>query len=83
MARRNPILVPAAAMALALALAGCDGGGNETVGGVSPAEASQLNDAAEMLDASADGLAAPEGEAIDTESNSGEPADSAAISNGG
>ena len=60
--------------AACLSATGCGQGGNETVGGVSPAEASQLNDAAEMLDASADGMAAPEGEPADTESNSGDAA---------
>ncbi|MDB5688911.1 MAG: hypothetical protein JWL91_787 [Sphingomonas bacterium] len=62
-------------IAAGLSVAGCGEGDNQTVGGVSPEEAAQLNDAAEMLDASADGLAAPEGEAIDSESNSGDAAD--------
>ena len=62
------------AVAGGLFVAGCGEGGNDTVGGVSPAEATQLNDAAEMLDASADGLAAPAGEVIETESNSGDTA---------
>jgi hypothetical protein len=66
-------------VAAGLSVAGCGDGGNQTVGGVSPEEAAQLNDAAEMLDASADGLAAPEGEAIDTESDSG----NAVLGNGG
>jgi hypothetical protein len=61
--------------AAGLLVAGCGEGGNDMVGGVSPAEATQLNDAAEMLDASADGLAAPEGEPVDTESESGNAAD--------
>ena len=47
------------------------GGGNETVGGVSREEAAQLDNAAEMLDASPDSLAAPEDMPLDTESNSG------------
>jgi hypothetical protein len=62
------------ALASGLFVAGCGGGGNDMVGGVSPAEATQLNDAAEMLDASADGLAAPAGEPIDAESESGNTA---------
>jgi hypothetical protein len=60
------------AVTAGLTVAGCGEGGNQTVGGVSPAEAAQLNDAAEMLDASADGLAAPEDAAIDSGSNSGD-----------
>lgn len=67
MRRSGPVILLVAAL---LSIAGCGDGGNQTVGGVSPEEAAQLNDAAEMLDASADGLAAPEGEAIDTESDS-------------
>ena len=48
-----------AALAAALLLAGC--GRDKPVGGVSPDEAAALNNAAEMLDASPDGLAAPVG----------------------
>jgi hypothetical protein len=70
--RRNPVMMIAAAAAL---LAGCSDGGNGNVGGVTPDEAAQLNDAAEMLDASADGLAAPEGDVADVESSSGNSAD--------
>ncbi len=51
--------VAIATLALAL-LAGCGHSGNEPgVGGVTADEAAQLNNAAEMLDASADGLSAP------------------------
>ena len=60
-------------MVLAGLLAGC-GGTDESVGGVSADEAAQLNNAAEMLDTSADDLAAPEGAAIETESNTGDAA---------
>ena len=63
----------AALAALAL-LAGCGGGVSESVGGVSADEAAQLNNAAEMLDASPDGLAAPEGEPLEAESNTGDAA---------
>jgi len=55
-------------------LVGCGGGENQTVGGVSADEAAQLNNAAEMLDASPDGLAAPEGEPLEVESNTGDAA---------
>jgi hypothetical protein len=56
-------------------LAGC-GGGDESqgVGGVTADEAAQLNNAAEMLDASPDGLAAPEGVPLEAESNTGDAA---------
>ena len=47
------------ALAAALFLAGC--GRDKPVGGVSADEAAALNNAAEMLDASPDGLAAPAG----------------------
>ncbi len=60
-------------------LAGCGGGDNEAVGGVSAEEAAQLTNAAEMLDASPDGMTAPEDLPLDTESNaSAAPADNAA-----
>ena len=47
------------AAAAALLVAGCDR--DKPVGGVSADEAAQLNNAAEMLDASPDGLTAPPG----------------------
>jgi len=59
--------------ALAL-LAGCGGGESQGVGGVTADEAAQLNNAAEMLDASADGLAAPESAPLEAESNTGDAA---------
>lgn len=55
-------------LALAL-LAGCGQGSDQGVGGVTADEAAQLNNAAEMLDASPDGLAAPDNAPLDTESN--------------
>ena len=60
-----------AALAAALSLVGC--GRDKPVGGVSADEAAALNNAAEMLDASPDGLAAPTGmePANDAESESG------------
>lgn len=68
--KRSFAAFPALA-ALAL-LAGCGGGDNEAgVDGVSSEEAAQLNNAAEMLDASPDSLAAPEDMPLETESNSG------------
>jgi hypothetical protein len=63
--------------ALAL-LSACGGGDEAGVGGVTADEAAQLNNAAEMLDASPDGLTAPEDMPLDTESNSGAPTDNAA-----
>ena len=66
--RRNPTMIFVGAALLA---AGCGDGGNRNVAGITPDEAAQLNDAAEMLDASPDGLAAPEGDALDTESSGG------------
>lgn len=51
--KRKPRLLIIVAAA---ALAGC--GGGEEAGGVSREEAQQLNEAAEMLDASPDGLVA-------------------------
>lgn len=67
---RGTTLYPAFA-ALAL-LAGCGGRDDKaSVGGVTAEEAAQLNNAAEMLDASPDSLAAPENVPLDMESNSG------------
>ena len=63
-----------AAVLTAGLLAGC-GGESRSVGGVTADEAAQLNNAAEMLDASADGLAAPEGVPLEAESNTGDAAD--------
>ena len=71
-----------AVLIAALLLAGC--GRDKPVGGVSPDEAVALNNAAEMLDASPDGLAAPvgmqpangaesEGDASDNTQNSSAP----------
>jgi hypothetical protein len=66
---RSTAIVTLSTLAL---LAGCgSGGGNETLGGVSKEEAAQLDNAAEMLDASPDSLTAPENMPLDTESNSG------------
>lgn len=59
-------------LAAMMLLAGCGGGDNEAqVGGVTAEEAAQLDNAAEMLDASPDGLTAPEDMPLDTESNEG------------
>jgi hypothetical protein len=55
-------------------LTACGSGESETVGGVTADEAAQLNNAAEMLDASPDGLAAPENGLLEAESNSGDAA---------
>lgn len=65
--RLRPITVSTAAALLMLA--GCGGAGQEGAGGVSPEEAQALDNAAEMLDASADGMAAPADMPIETESN--------------
>ena len=62
-----------AVMAILGLLAGCGSKGDESVGGVSPEEAAQLNNAAEMLDASPDSLTVPEDMPIETESNSETP----------
>lgn len=71
MRRAFPAITALAALTL---LAGCDGGDKEAgVGNVSAEEAAQLNDAAEMLDASPDSMAAPENMRLETESNSAEP----------
>lgn len=53
-----------------LLLAGCGGGNESTVGEPSAEEAAQLNNAAEMLDASPDSLTAPDDMPLDGESNS-------------
>ena len=45
-----PRLIPAATLALALALSGCGDEGAKAPGGVSPGEAKALDDAAAMLD---------------------------------
>jgi len=59
-------------LAALMLVAGCGGGNDEAaVGGVTQEEAAQLNNAAEMLDASPDGLTAPEDMPLDMESNSG------------
>jgi len=58
------------ALAALMLLIGCGDNGAE-VGGVTAEEAAQLNNAAEMLDASADGLTAPEDMPLETESNQG------------
>ncbi len=72
--RRSFAAIPALG-ALAL-LAACGGGDNEAgVGGVSSEESAQLNNAAEMLDASPDSMAAPENVPLETESNSAAPID--------
>ncbi|MDB5661776.1 MAG: hypothetical protein JWM38_2420 [Sphingomonas bacterium] len=67
----NRSLATMALLATAL-LAGCDGGDAEGVGGVTADEAAQLNDAAEMLDASPDGLTAPEDPALEDQGNAGD-----------
>lgn len=70
--RRSFAAIPVLA-ALAL-LAGCGGGDNEAgVANASSEEAAQLNNAAEMLDASPDSMTAPENIPLETESNSAEP----------
>jgi hypothetical protein len=75
---RRPFAAIPALVVLTL-LAGCgSGGGNEAgVANVTSEEAAQLNNAAEMLDASPDSLAAPENVLLETESNS-----AASIDNG-
>lgn len=60
------------AMLGACLLAACGSGEDKGVGGVTADEAAQLNDAAEMLDASPDGLAAPEGAPVEGESDANE-----------
>jgi hypothetical protein len=45
-----------AVMAAVLALGACGGGGEQGAGGVTAEESQQLNEAAEMLDASPDSL---------------------------
>jgi hypothetical protein len=66
---RSTAIVTLPALVLVAACGG--GGGNETVGAASREEAAQLDNAAEMLDASPDSLAAPENVPLETESNSG------------
>lgn len=74
---RGMTLYPAFA-ALVL-LAGCGGNDDKaSVGGVTAEEAAQLNNAAEMLDASPDSLAAPENVPLEMESNSGAPVENQA-----
>lgn len=64
------------ALAALTLIAGCGGGDNEAgVAGVNSEEAAQLDNAAEMLDASPDSLAAPENMPLETESNSAAPTD--------
>ena len=66
--RRSFATLPA--LAALVLLAGCGGGDNEAdVVGVNSEEAAQVNNAAEMLDASPDSLAAPENMPLETESN--------------
>jgi len=55
-------------------LTACGSSESQSVGGVTADEAAQLNNAAEMLDASPDGLAAPDGVPLEAESNSGDAA---------
>ena len=70
--RRSFASIPA--LAALILLTGCGGGDNEAgVGNVSAEEAAQLNDAAEMLDASPDSMTAPENMQLETESNSAAP----------
>ena len=64
-----------AVTAAVLALGAC-GGSNEGSGGVTQEESKQLNEAAEMLDASPDSLVAPDETGLDNgEAGSGEDAD--------
>jgi hypothetical protein len=65
------------ALAALAMLAACGGGDEAGVGGVTAEEAAQLNNAAEMLDASPDGLTAPEDMPLEMESNQGAPAGNA------
>jgi hypothetical protein len=74
--RRSFSAIPALA-ALTL-LAGCGDGNEAGVANVSSEEAAQLDNAAEMLDASPDSLAAPENIPLETESNSAPPIDNGA-----
>lgn len=67
-----------AAAALAL-LAGCGGGGGE--GGVTADESKQLNEAADMLDASADSLVAPDETGLGNGEAGSSEADAAAEAN--
>lgn len=67
----------AATLANLLLLAGCDGSNEGTVGNVSAEEAAQVDNAAEMLDASPDSLTAPEDMPLESESNTGTPAGNA------
>nr|WP_295370980.1 hypothetical protein [uncultured Sphingosinicella sp.] len=67
---------PAAALAL---LAGCGGGGGE--GGVTADESKQLNEAADMLDASADSLVAPDETGLGNGEAGSNEADAAAEAN--
>jgi hypothetical protein len=73
--RRSFAAIPA--LAALILVAGCNGDNEAGAGNVSAEEAAQLNDAAEMLDASPDSLTAPENMQLETESNSAAP-----ISNG-
>jgi len=59
-----------AAVAAMVVLAACGSGEDQPVGGLSAEEAAQLNDAAEMLDASPDSMVAPEDMPLDGESRS-------------
>lgn len=65
------------ALAALMLLIGCGDNAGE-VGGVTAEEAAQLNNAAEILDASPDSMTAPEDMPLETESNQG----AAAIGNG-
>jgi len=68
-----------AAGALAL-LAGCGGGGGSE-GGVTAEESKQLNEAAEMLDASPDSLVAPDETGLGNGEAGSNEADAAAAAN--
>jgi hypothetical protein len=69
--RRSFVTLPA--LVVLILLAGCGGDNEAGVADVSSEEAAQLNNAAEMLDASPDSMAAPENMPLETESNSSTP----------
>jgi hypothetical protein len=58
-------------LAALMLLTACGGDNPTGVNGTSAEEAAQLNNAAEMLDASPDSMAAPEDMPLETESNQG------------
>jgi len=60
---------------LFLLLAACGGGDDQGVGGLSADEAAQLDNAAEMLDASPDSMVAPEDMPLGIDDNEAAPAE--------